>query len=482
MRVVEAQHHNCVTYGRVGYESRRTLAKYDNVYPTEARGAWHDYIDRRTLVATSRQFRRDNSIYQGILTQSVNYVVGDEGFQLQVRTKNKRWNAACEKFWLDFIRDADASGYYSGMPLERVLFPELILTGECLLLPQDTGKLQIIESEQITSNGLNDLDAIKLDIYGRPMSFEICPYGISGLDIANRSTFDASDVIFCAIKDRPSCVRGMPILQAAFPMLLRLNDVLDAEVHAWYMQACIALASSTENPISLNTEDERDADEFTVTKFDYGMYFKGAAGDKLEGLVRTAPNRDLAMASSTLLRFVGLPLGLPLELVLMDWTKSNFSQSRAVLQQLRQNFTQLQQLVIRKIMVPIYEWRISKAMQEGDLPPNNGWQEIEFVPPPFPSLDPKQESEAYGQQIDRALTTKARLLKSLGYDYEELTEERQAEIGDCMRRAGELERIHGQKVPWEILYGLNANTSYNKPEADALIELKQEQENEVPSE
>jgi capsid protein len=180
---------------------------------------------------------------------------------------------------------------------------------------------------------------------------------------------------------------------------------------------------------------------------------------------------------------VGLPLGIPLELVLMDWTKSNFSQSRAVLQQMRQNFAQLQQLLVKKIMVPIYEWRIRQAMSDGELPANAGWSNIEFVTPPFPSLDPKQESEAYGQQIDRALTTKARLLKSLGYDFEELTSERQAEIADCMRRAKELEAQHGQSVPWEILYGMNANTSYNKPEAAPPPEEKPEEAaNEAPAE
>jgi capsid protein len=282
--------------------------------------------------------------------------------------------------------------------------------------------------------------------------------------------FDADQVLFCALKDRPSSVRGMPRLQASFPMLHRMNSVLDSEVQAWFVQSCIALAVLTENAATLNPDDpSTDSNDFNVTKFDYGMVFQANPGDKIEGLARTAPNRDLSTAAATLLRFVGLPLGLPLELVLLDWTKSNFSQSRAVMQQLSLNFGTLQALVIHKIMEPVYRWRINLAMETGELPRNNGWQKIEFVAPPFPMLDPEKESVAFGHQIDRALTTQSRMLKSLGFDREEMITERQEEIGDCMRRAAELEAQYGQRVPWEILYGMNANPAYN---ADAQQDEK----------
>lgn len=162
------------------------------------------------------------------------------------------------------------------------------------------------------------------------------------------------------------------------------------------------------------------------------------------------------------LRLLGLPLGLPLEIILLDWTKSNYSQSRAVLEQAFTAFIGWQFKIADFFLTPIYEWWLKGEFDE-ELKEDDDIYGHDWIKPTFPWIDQLKEAQAWGEKLDRGLTLHAKALKSLGADREDEMNDRAAEITDAIKRSQVIEETTGVKVSWQIFAGLPAPGSKKQP-------------------
>jgi capsid protein len=197
-----------------------------------------------------------------------------------------------------------------------------------------------------------------------------------------------------------------------------------------------------------------------LVELEYALMFHARPGEKIEGIDHNIPGKNFGESLRLFLRLLGLPLGLPLEIVLLDWTNSNYSQSRAVLEQAFQSFIKWQNKLDGFYYTPVFEWRLENWKRSGLL---GNRREIPYswIKPSFPWIDQLKECQAKGMMIDRALMTHAEACKSRGQDREEVVESREKEIIDAITRAKKIKEITGVEVDWKLFAGLAAEKGTN---------------------
>ena len=412
---------------------------------------------------------RNNSLYKGMIERAIGYIIGN-GFGLQIKTSSKPFNNEVEKLWKTYWKRPEHRGIISGRRVERMVCRELLTCGDTGIIKLSKGPIQLIEAEQITGKSRNS-DGVNKDDYGVPLSYSVAPYGRGGRVVnAKAQVYKPVDFLFVADPERPSGLRAVPPCQSVFPMLHRINDVCDSEAIAWQLLARLAVSITREGGAETGYDDSvEDADATTteaatrLTELDYALIFHGEPGDEIKGIEHNIPGKDFSQSLTMFLRLLGLPLGIPLEVILLDWTKSNYSQSRAVLEQAYQAFLGWQMLLEEHFYTPVLEWKIRQWINAGLLKPTKAIGEGEFSPvwikPTFPWIDQLKETQAHGAQVDRAFTTHAIVCKSKGMERDDVVNSREEEIRDAIERAKRIEAETQVKVPWQLFAGLDVQKS-----------------------
>ena len=468
-------------YTSLGYRSARIASSEGRVY-SAASGEQHERYDRLKLINQSRTFLRNNSIYKGMINRAVSYIVGN-GFTLQMKTKNKGFNAKAEALWERFHSRPEIRGILSGRKTDRMTCQELLVAGDtAVILTNKDGKIQLIEAEQIAAKS-RIIDGIKKDEFGAPVKFWICPYNKNGFAAtAKAKGYNPENILFLTNPERPSSVRGVPPCQSAFPMLHRINDVCDSEAIAWQLLARLAVsinrkegAQQAYNESKADPDKEGTAGEGSlstrITELDYALMFQADVGEEIKGIERNIPGKNFSESLRMFLRLLGLPLGLPLEIILLDWTKSNYSQSRAVLEQAYQVFLDYQAILEDYYYRPLIEWKIQQWIDAKELGDSKEKFKFDLIKPTFPWIDQLKEVEAYGKKVSRGFTTHTQVCKSLNADREDIVDLREAEIKDAIERVKKIKDETGFEVPYEILCGLEVSGAAKK-----LLESESEEQ------
>lgn len=457
--------------GGYGYHSAR-VAVHDGRTFVSSSGDHHLRYDRAKLLAQSRDFLRNNPIYTGMIERAVAYIVGN-GFGLRVRTSSKNANKKIEGLWRRWFKRPEVRNLLNGGQVSRMVCRELLAAGDEGVIKTDKATIRLIEAEQIAHPKL--ADGIDKDVYGTPTFFHICPYSDGGQVAVHRhQAVRASDFLFIVDPKRPSQTRGVPALQASFPMIDRLSDICDSEAVSWQLLARFAVAIMREGGSELGYSESAENDEKTdsdsndtttrMTELDYALLFHGNPGEEIKGIERNIPGKDFPQSVRMFLRLLGLPLGLPLEIILLDWTQSNYSQSRAVLEQAFETFQAYQEILEGGFYQPLFDWKIEQWA--GDIGPNamkelrsgvrsDGAPVMEWIRPTFPWLDQLKEAQAQAAKLDRSLTTHGHVCKSLNLDRDDVVATRRQEVEEAIQIAQQIEKkFPGVTVDWRLFAGL----------------------------
>ena len=461
-------------YTQFGYKSVRTLGR-DGVSAQAGTGELHAERDLRRLINASRMFYRDNSIYQGLIGSAVRNVIG-RGWTLRATTDDSDWNTKAEALWRRFWKRPGVRNTLSGRRIERMVCREQLICGHTGVALTDVrgGALQLFEAEQFRhpSRRRSDRSPIEVDGYGSPSRYWLAPWTGTRVDPTKARAYTPETFLFVSDPERPSGMRSVPPAQASFPMLHRINDVCDSEAVAYQMLSRIALSITRETggplPGEGNAEDPTktatDGDLATqLTELDYALIFHGKKGEKVEGVDRNVPGKNFSETLRMFLRLMGLPLGLPLEVILLDWTKSNYSQSRAVLEQAFLAFMEIQDLLEDLFYTPVYEWWLQWALSRGELKPRADQALHAWRRPTFPWLDKLKEAQAYGEKVDRGFCSFTSVVTSLNDDPDRVRNEIKRETIEAIKAAQEIKEETGVEVPWEPFAGKKAPLPVSQP-------------------
>lgn len=458
-----------------GYHVVREAARDGNL-GTAGSGKQHERPDRTALYLISRELYRDNLLYSGIINRAADYTVGS-GFNLQLRSGDPDWDSEVEKWWKRFWSRPDAKGDKSGPGVERMMAKELYRCGEATSLLLKSGKLQLIEAEQIVGLGLNK-DGITRNEEGAATEYSIAPYQeYGGVDVARAVKRAAQFVLHAVDPDRPSSSRGVPPCNSTFSQLRRVDSIFNSEALARDLQSRLAIAITKEGGPQWGKNASKADTSKTgaegdpaarLLQIDRGLIYTGKPGDKVESLQRSAPGANFEAELIPFLRSLGGPLGIPLELLFMDWTKTNYSQSRAILEQAYLTFARWQCLLKDFFLTPVFQWALERAIVAGEFASTqpDDYLAHEWIVPAWPWIDALKEAQAYGEQLDRGLATHAQVLKQRNIDRGDYLAQRKREVIDGIKVAQEIEKETGVKVDPKMFYGQKSEPAQQATEPE----------------
>lgn len=479
-----------------GYHSV-TQAERDKRTSVGGAAPAHDRTHREKLHNQSREFKRNNGLYQGMLGRARQIMVGD-GWKLAMRPAKgapasvKAWCDLVEKAFSVWWKKPDVRGRLSGRRMEQLVADEVLTcgdTGVVLIelerkptgaeivaatagaapLPKTAPYLQVIEAEQIRGPNGTNRDGVDKDEYGRPTLYHVTPYDPEHgqLKIASSRTYRPEEFLLVGWQDRASSTRPVPPGQASFPNLHRLNDVADSEAASWQIQSryAVTIESAAGSPaigygaLEGTPRTNPDLTRDVVVETPLAVQFWAKPGEKITPIDRTAPGRSFGESWAAMVRPLGLPFGLPLELILLDWTKSNYSQTRAVVAICQDTFIGWQTVLEDGFYAPMFAWWLAWAIANKVVPPAPGEYVAEWIKPSFPWINLLEETNAWGERVERSFASFSEAVKSQNRDPDAVRAQQAADDIEAIKTAKAVEEATGVLPPWERYAGKKPPTA-----------------------
>lgn len=401
------------------------------------------HLTQRTLWdfrETSRDLMRNDGLARGVIDRSVENVVGPRGFDIKPNTGDDSINEQIAADWETWLQTCDVRREFSGWQCFRLAYREELVAGDhwCELDPDDNngdGGLFFFEGERVlTPQGVKAEQAkngVMFDRRGRKQAVWVSdadPRHMLQGDAKGR-WYDADRVIQFWNPDRVSQSRGCPV----FASLIREFDDLD-DLLQYEMMAAKWLAA---NPVWIESPNAPGLAQAMSTSLDSSgnkqMDFRpgpniGPQGSKPHSLAPARPASTFNAYVELMCRLVGLPLGLPLELVLLDFSKVNFASSRQLLNQAQRHFM-TEQNNFGVCLSRVFRWWLGNRVRNGNYATAReaiGTGRIyahSWAYPRWPSPNPLQDAQAAQIGILEGFESRTNHNRNRDIDQDEITAE-----------------------------------------------------------
>lgn len=403
-----------------------------------ARGSSADYDleltqTRRRLVERARLADERNLLAGAILDRSVESVVG-EGFRLQATTTDKAWNAQAEDLWNAFADDpaaVDTRGLLTWNELLATLYRSELRDGDVGLVLLADGTLRLVESDEIaTPEGYtrpNMVDGVELDERGRPRSFHVFDRRSNMLwsdrRVAPSVEVPADQFVFCARRRRAGQTRGITSFAGMFWHLDHIDGTLEAVTVSMRMAACLGLIIKRNGGAgtafqNLPTTTDGAGNTRRKLRMEPGGVMALDVGEDVHQVTPSHPTTPAREHIRELERLCSTRFPITLEMVLGDYTASNYSNSRNARLEARER-AKIHQARLARAATTVYFWKLIGWMREKRLPLNPEALKHRWIRPGWALADPLTELQAAQAAIDSGLSTRTIEAARLGYDFEE---------------------------------------------------------------
>jgi len=442
-------------------------------------------IDRNDCVVGQGVDRLCTNLIQEGLTLDVD--TGDPGVD---RELSGRW----EEFWNRPVA-CDAAGEMTGGRLEYLALRHAIVDGDMVVLPLAEGPLQAIEGHRVrtpTGTRRNVVGGFLLDERTRKKlevwitREEVDPSAAVNLvsDITPYQVWDRDElgefrvVPHVYLPKRLSQTRGITAFAPIMDMIGIHDDVQFALLVKQQIAACFAIlreppaGSMFGPPTPLGPTQTQTvgsgsgATTRTLEGVAPGMEITAGPGEKLTGFSPQIPGPSARDHALMVLTFIAINLNLPLQVLLLDPSQTNFSSWRGAVDQARMSWRLIQRVIATQLDDPIYELKVRQWIADDAalraaarrLGPRilRHW----FHGPRWPYIEPLTDAQADVLRRGAVLTSPRRLAAERGDDWQEIWTETIADNAAAIRAAkAEAARINadvadGQPVHWRELLSL----------------------------
>lgn len=398
----------------------------------------------------SRELGRDDSVACGLVGTFETNVVGT-GIRPQANTGDREKNRRIESVWKSLAGRVFAAEGTDVAQAQRMMVGRLFEDGEFLIKPAKADAespvwIELLEADRLASpikaelpEGHTLRDGVQRDAAGRPVVYWIRKRHPGDVlvpsEVKESLEFEqvpAEQLRHVRVVKRPGQTRGVPMMHAILQDLRDLDLLMLAALKRTQIAACL----------SIFIKSDQDVDEIvdaTAEKYGYkidqpiepGMMFKLAPGESIETLVPNFPIPELEPFVLMIARRIGAALGVCWQIVLKDFSRSNYSSARTDLLESRPSFTFLQHLLIENALTPIWLWVLGDALLRGDERLRGvtlaDLATVRWVPTGWKWVDPQKEALAAKIELSIGTTTLQILCAQKGLDWEEVLEQRALE-------------------------------------------------------
>lgn len=447
-----------------------SMSRLRNDWSLPGRGSEADpsQWDLSVLRERSRDANRNDPIASGATDTLKQNIIGS-GLRPQssIRAKfigisedhAKVLRRQAESAWAQFTPLADSANILDFDEIQFLAMSKIIEDGEVIAIPtwaRETWRpfgrcIEVLESERLSAptSNINAKNGIVFGARGEPKTYYISQIDrITGLIGAKHTPIAARDkngrpkILHVYPTKRPGQTRGVPFFAPVLTYFKDLADYLEAEVVAARVAACLAVFISKTDPmgtaIGMGSTTESSGDR--VQGIEPGMVGYLGVNETINVVDPKRPGDAFPAFIETILRLIGVSLGLPYELIAKDFSKTNYSSARASLLEGRRMFKTWRGWFSRRFCQPIWDLVLEEAYLRGvfDAPDfyehRHEYTRAAWIGGGWGWVDPVKEVEASRKAIDYGLSTLAEEVAGQGRDWEEVLEQRARE----QERVGEL--------------------------------------------
>ena len=365
------------------------------------------------------------------------------------------------------------------------MFRSAWMNGEGLALPLWLDRsaspartcLQVIEPDRL-ANPFMEPDSerlrggIEIDPYGAPIAYHIRKMHPGDRFWLMGAGFDTDTeripaftpwgrrrVIHVHDRERAGQTRGKPGLASVLRQFKVLGDYTNAELKAAVVNAMVAMVTESSigqeglvellsgSPDAMKAYQDGLASRGRASvDFNAGMIIPLALGEKLNSFTPGRPSTSFEPFTLALFRHVAAGLNIPYELLLKDFSKTNYSSARAALLEGWRFFKGRRKWLSTYWAQPVYELWLEEMVETGrivapDFQAKRGlYCRAKWVGDGRGWIDPLKEAQAVEKRLSVAVSTLEDEAAEQGADWEEVLEQRARE----QRRAEAL----GITLPW----------------------------------
>ena len=387
----------------------------------------------------ARSLELNNPIANAMISRAVENLVGD-GFGLQPMTDDPTFNTKVEEMFWEWADSADISGR-SFLRLQKLWMRSHIRDGDVGISLLDDGTMQSFEGDRIrnpykVNKDSIIVDGVELDEVDRPLAYWIETLVNNKVDYLS---VKAENFILFMQEHRLCQSRGISYLQSAFSLFDHIDDWIKASVIAAKIAACYGIVIKSTNPAqamrNLSTSTNGGGEEQRIQSIEPGMIQYLKPDEDISTLTPSQPQQAFDATIRALVRMLGLPLGMPIELLMLDFSQTSYSSARASALQAHRSFEAIQAQFNEQVLSRIYKWRVQKWIDEGKLEKKPDALKHKWHAQPWPYLNPIQEIQAEMVAVDAGFKTMHDVHAALGTDFDTFVRVRSGEI-KSLRDAG----------------------------------------------
>lgn len=465
-----------------------------------AQGSGADYHYRNeTEWLRMMELARDIDRNDVVVGQGINRLIDNilqTGIQLDPATGDESLDADLRARWQEWCGSADncdvAKEAWFGR-LERQALRQAIVDGDCFCLPMADGSVQLIEAHRARTprnTRRNVVHGVLLDEQTRERlqvwftRDEVDP---------QRAVARVSDIQPINVRDdaghrqvwqvynpnRTSQTRGYTHLAPIADVTGMHDDIQFATLVAKQMVSCFAIIRERQQGwMPPGGQGSAATGARTSTSYSDGgarinegihpgMTWEGMPNEKLTGFSPNIPNPEFFPHAMMILTFIAINLNIPVAVLLLDPSQTNFSGWRGAMDQARVGFRVIQQWFTQCFHRPIYEWKVRQWIgqdQDLDAAALSGGVNIfghKWNPPTWQYIEPMKDAAADDLRQRANLISARRRAAERGLDWDDLAEEIPADraklIEHAVLKAQELKKRFPEELEnldWrELAYG-----------------------------
>lgn len=438
-------------------KSTRMRSSMPGLPSTGANAAWEfrNEADYYKAVAMARHVDQNDPLVGQAVDRLVRLVF-KSGMKYDAATGNDKaddiikakWNA-----WASNPRRCDARGRSTLAEMAKLIFRHTVVDGDHIVLPLRDGRLQCVEGHrlQTPTNAKGRKHAVHcgvlVDDVGLPLEYWLTKEDNGPLmhvkAVSEITKYPAVDrdgnpqVLHIFQPSRASQNRGVSAFVRIIENAIAHADLQFAMLIKEQAAACLTILREMEAnpglPIggaatfgSSETVTNYDGTTTTVHELRPGLEIAGRPGEKLSVHAPNLPGDGFLKHSVQVLTFIAVNLGIPVQVLLLDPTQSNFSSWRGAMDIAQHGFVDIREWMTTQFYRPVYEWWLRSEIARdsemaaiytelGDAIFGHQW-----TAPYDPYIDPSKDVIAETNQVNGRLDSRRNVLARRGLDLDEV--------------------------------------------------------------
>jgi len=358
----------------------------------------------------------------------------------------------------------DAHGEGTFADIQELALTQHIFDGDIFGIPLASGELLMRESHRVRTpkrTGVESVDVVHgISVNGRGRVSNVYVtkkdydggfkgFNIDEFDVMPAWKKDAHgeyrNIFQVLHRSRYGQRRGISTLARIFSTVDYCDDLHFATMVKAQMAACVVLKRELTpdgDPLDVEGTD-REFSDSTTRKFEQmypGMVLRAGRGESLDLDSANVPSPEYFRHSMLLASVIATNLRLPVAVMFLDPSNTNFSGWRGAIEQARVGWRDLQYLIRDRLVAPVWAWKVRQWMatdaalmryqqRNGDI------FRAKFRLPGWQYIQPEIDASADRYQVATLQTSARRNAAKRGQVYEEIVAEGVADNALAIRTA-----------------------------------------------